>query len=346
MSAHPHHADAPHATGPVGLTEVVPGSPGWRGAVAWEESEGRHRAWRLLPDRAERAHSPELIRHATMAAGVHAAVRTDADEARLDVTYDHDLPARLDVRVDGELAQRVEVTAGEVTVRHPLPAGTHDVEVWLPQIGQCWVGPLALDGATTTAPLPAASTRWVTYGSSITHCSSAFGPSETWPALVARSLGWDLTCLGFGGQCHLDPIAWRTIAAQPVDVVSMCLGINVHGGASYSARTFGAHVSEFVEQVRLAHPRATLVVMSPIASPDREHAPSASGLTLSEIRDTVHAAVAVLQRDDPDLHLVDGLDVLGPDDVHLLHDRLHPDGDGYHLMGERLAARLGAAHRG
>lgn len=322
----------------------VPGDTAWRGAVAWEERAGRHRAWRLLPERAERAHSPELIRHATMAAGVHAALRTDATEVRLDLTYDHDLPSRLDVRVDGELAQRLEVTAGEVALRHRLPEGSHDVEVWLPQVGQCWVGPLVLDGATTTAPLRTPPTRWVTYGSSITHGSAAFGPSETWPAIVARTLGWDLTCLGFGGQCHLDPIAWRTIAAQPVDVVSLCLGINVHGSGSYSARTFGAHVSEFVEQVRLAHPEATLAVISPIASPDREHAPNTVGLTLSEVRDTVHAAVTLLQQQDPVLHLLDGRDVLGTDDVHLLHDGLHPDGDGYRLMGSRLADRLGAAH--
>ena len=26
---------------------------------------------------------------------------------------------------------------------------------------------------------------------------------------MARRLGWDLTCLGFSGECHLDPIAAR-----------------------------------------------------------------------------------------------------------------------------------------
>ncbi|ACQ78438.1 lipolytic protein G-D-S-L family [Beutenbergia cavernae DSM 12333] len=315
----------------------------WRGAVAWEERDGRARAWRLLPERAARAHAPELVRHATMAAGVRALVTTDASEARLELDFEHDADARLDVLLDGELYRRVEVTSGLTDLRVPLPDGEHDLAIWLPQVGQSWVGPLTLVGASTAAPTPPAAPRWTTYGSSITQCSAADGPSETWPAVAARALGWDLTCLGFGGQCHLDPIAASTIAAVPADVVSMCLGINIYGGATFSPRTFAAHASAFVERVRAAHPDATLVVITPIASPARETTPNAVDFTLEQMREDLRSVVDVLQAEgDANLHLVDGLSLLGLDEVHLLPDALHPDGEGYRLMGERVALAMGA----
>ena len=62
---------------------------------------------------------------------------------------------------------------------------------------------------------PAADDRplWVTYGSSITHCAWVAGPTDTWPSIAARRLDWRLTCLGFNGACHLDPLVARAMAA-------------------------------------------------------------------------------------------------------------------------------------
>ncbi len=61
-------------------------------------------------------------------------------------------------------------------------------------------------------------------------------------------------------------------------------------------------------------------------------------LTLRVIRDAladVHA-----RRDDPNLHLVDGLALYGEADAatHPLPDRLHPSPEAHHLIGERFAA--------
>ncbi|TDE88811.1 hypothetical protein EXU48_22240 [Occultella glacieicola] len=310
----------------------------WRGAVDWAAEDGLWQPWRLLPAQADRAHAPDLIRVARMAAGVRAQVRTDAGE--LVLPFEHaDGEGRIDLIVDGELTRRVDVAEGVAEVRLPLPAGVHDVELWLPQSGNTRVGDLGLVGANVaeaTAPRP----RWTTYGSSISQCGAAFGPSETWPALVARRLGWDLTCLGFSGQCHLDPIAARTIAAVPADVISLCLGINIMGGATFGPRSFAAHISGFVEQVRAAHPDVPILVMTPIVSPPRERTPNAVGLTLELMRTAIAEVVAMLATDDPNLHLLDGTTIIGTEDVHLLPDDLHPDGEGYRLMAERIAPAL------
>jgi len=286
-----------------------------------------------------------------MPAGVRLQMRTDAEAVRLPIeNASPERAATADVLVDGELHSRTDITAGPSRLDVALPAGSHEVQIWLPQAALIRVGAAVVEGATTVQPVPA-GLRWTTYGSSITHCAQAHGPSQTWPALVARQWDWDLTCLGFSGQCHLDPIAARTIAATPADVVSLCLGINIYGNSSFNERSLAPQVAGFIDQVRDAHPGVPIVVITPIASPDREDTPNeagmrqggelhSEGLTLGQIRQTVAEVTAAAQVADPDLHLIDGLEVLGADEAHLMPDGLHPDGTGYELMATRLAPRL------
>ncbi|QOR70230.1 hypothetical protein IM660_16700 [Ruania alkalisoli] len=313
----------------------------WRGAIGWVPDGAWWRPWRLPPERADRAHADALLFPAQMAAGVRAQVRTDASSLRLPIAYDEsDSAWPLDVTVDGDLHQRIEVALGEQVLEVGLPDGEHDVVVWLPQKGRSAVGGVCLEGASAAEPM-GMKPRWTTYGSSITQCSAAAGPSETWPAIVADRLGWDLTCLGFGGQCHLDPIAEHAIAQTPADVISLCLGINIHGQGSFTARSFAPQISGFVERVREAHPQARLAVMTPIGSPDREESPSTGGLTLVQMREAIGEVVAALNAHAAEITLIDGLSILGLDEADLLHDRLHPGPEGYRLMGERLTAALG-----
>ncbi|MGF6823803.1 hypothetical protein M2317_002723 [Microbacterium sp. ZKA21] len=310
----------------------------WRGAVGWEEHDGAVRSWRLLPELVDRAFAPDLITNARQSVGVRLDVDTDAESIALDGDLLLDIPrdARIDVLVDGELHRRIDLAAGPFTLEVPLPTGAHRVQAWLPQVGETWIRSVQLSGPA--APASPASTRWTTYGSSISQCNAASGPSETWPAIVARALDWDLTCLGFGGQCHLDPVSTRTIAAVPADIVSLCLGINVMGNASMSPRAFAPHVAGLIDQVRAAHPSATIAVITPIVAPGLESSPNAVGATLEGMRDALAEVVAGTE--DGRLHLIDGPSVLGFDDAHLLSDGVHPDAAGYRLMGERLTTGL------
>jgi hypothetical protein len=285
-----------------------------------------------------RAFAPDLVTNARQSVGVRLDIDTDAESVTLDGDLLLDIPrdSRIDVLVDGELHRRIDLVSGPFTVVVPLPTGAHRVQVWLPQVGETWIRSVQLSGSTVSATT--ASTRWTTYGSSISQCNAASGPSETWPALVARALDWDLTCLGFGGQCHLDPISTRTIAAVPADVISLCLGINVMGGASMSRRTFAPQVAGLIDQVRAAHPSAPIAVITPIVAPGLENTPNAVGTTLAGMRDAIAEVVA--GTDDDLLHLIDGPGILGFDETHLLSDGVHPDAAGYRLMGDRLTAAL------
>lgn len=315
----------------------------WSGCVEWEPDGDMWRPWRLPVDRLATAHAPELAFRARMAAGVHATLRTDATSLSLDVdvpVQDPDV-APLDVIVNGNLLTRKPLAAGVTTCEVSLPSGMKRVEVWLPQIGVVSVGALTLTGGSTAEAAQNGALRWITYGSSITQCAGVDGPSETWPALVARQHGWDLQCLGFSGQCHLDPVVAKTIAELPADLISLCLGINIYGGATFSERTLGGQVSSFIESVRDAHPEIPIVVISPIGCPDREDTPNAVGLTLSAIRKTVTDVTHTLQdRGDARLHVINGLEVLALDEAHLLPDGLHPGPEGYRLMASRLAPEL------
>ncbi|MBM2827335.1 MAG: family lipase [Dehalococcoidia bacterium] len=131
----------------------------------------------------------------------------------------------------------------------------------------------------------------------------------------------------------------------PADFISMCVGINIYGQGSLGPRTFGPAIIGFVQILRERHPDTPLAVMSPIYSPPRETTPNVVGFTLRAMREEVAEAVAALQAcGDHNIHYVDGLEVFGPELGHLLPDELHPNAEGYKIMGnnflEKVVARV------
>ncbi|HVX45341.1 MAG TPA: SGNH/GDSL hydrolase family protein, partial [Mycobacteriales bacterium] len=223
-----------------------------------------------------------------------------------------------------------------------IPEGEKVLELWLPQFGDFRLSELyvARDSQVWRPQRPARR-RLLAYGSSITHCRAAASPTRTWPALVARALDAELTCLGFGGQCHLDPMVARVIRDRPADLILTCLGINVYGNGSFNSRSFRPAVLGFLSTIRDGHPDDPIVVLSPIASPARENTVGGADLTLAEVRADVHGAVQILQdHGDRRLHVIDGRSLLGPEQADRLSDGLHPDAEGYELMARSLTASL------
>ncbi len=260
---------------------------------------------------------------ARMPAGVRLEFETTASAFawNLDTTGD------VDVVVDGELVSRsptVRVTS--------LAEGRKQVRIWLPQSHHVRLGDFHLTG--DLIPLPEGP-RWLTYGSSITQCRLAAGPSETWPALVATELGWSLRCLGFSGECHLDPAVARFIRDSEADVISLCVGVNIHGRATFSQRSLGPALDGFIRTIRDGHPHTPILLITPLHAPDREQQPNAVGLTLADVR-------AEITNAPHGLPVLDGRRVLGPADAHLLADGLHPNADGYRLIAKRLKPHLAA----
>lgn len=243
-----------------------------------------------------------------------------------------------------------------------LPAGRKPCELWLPHNAFVELRSLAIDdGAKLEPPDAESRTKWLHYGSSISHCMEAEEPGLTWPAVAARQAGVALQSLGFGGQCHLDPFVARTMRDADADVLSIKAGINVVNGDTMRERVFAPALHGFLDTIREGKPEVPILVISPIFCPAAETQPgptvlNAEGkfvtvggheelrvgcLTLTHIRKLM-AGVIARRREagDSHLHYLDGLSLFGEADAVDLPDDLHPNSAGYIRMGERFAPTL------
>jgi GDSL-like Lipase/Acylhydrolase family len=250
--------------------------------------------------------------------------------------------------------------AGPTTVRFDLREagpGTHIVELWLPaDVAVTFLDARVPDG-TVVRPANTHLPLWVHHGSSISQSSEAERPTMTWPAAVARAAKYSLLNLGIAGQCHLDQFMAREIRDIPASVISIEVGINIVNGDSMRERAFTSAFHGFLDTVRDGHPGTPILVMTPIICPPAETHPGPTplgpdlrvrtierpaalargALSLSRIRELTRLHVEQRRKEgDLNLHLVDGLTLLGADDVSLLPDLLHPDAAGYARLAERF----------
>jgi hypothetical protein len=245
-----------------------------------------------------------------------------------------------------------------------LAPGDRTVELWLPHNESVELLELRTDAGTE--PVVDDRPLWVHHGSSISHGSNAVGPTAIWPAVAARAAGVRLQNLGFGGSALLDPFVARAIRDLPADVISLKLGINVVNLDAMRLRAFVPALHGFLDTIRDGHPSTPLLLATPIFCGIHEDTPGPgsldpAGLAAGEVRfvatgtegDTALGRLTlgvirramgevVARRDDPALHLVDGLGLYGPTDAAELPlpDGLHPDTAAHERIGRRFGAVL------
>ncbi len=319
----------------------------FEGAIEIEHGEGYVKPWRLPFATRRLFPSPDdlLLARAENASGPRLRFATNA--TRLEIELGELSPVNpvckrdthhVDVTLDGELLASAPVKTGvDTAIVDGLPEGTKTLEVWLPQDSPAAIRRLAINDGGHLEAVADPRLKWVTYGSSLTHCVRAHSPARTWPAIVARRHGLNLTNLGFGGQCHLDPMIGMLIRDLPADYITLKLGINTISG-SLNARTFPAAVMGLVKIIREKHPETPIILISPIGYPPHETTPNRVDYTISQMREAIED---VWQRlvDAGDRHLgcVNGLDVFNLDLIaEHTEDQCHPSADGIELMADNF----------
>ncbi|NQX58130.1 SGNH/GDSL hydrolase family protein [Paenibacillus qinlingensis] len=312
----------------------------FRGAVSIETNEANFRPWRL-PHGQLNLFASKVVERAGETAGIRLACLTDSTSIELHVTRS-DQDRQFDIVIEEEFIGTKTLLAGDdICLFTNLPDRKKRVDIYFTQNAAVIVEALKVDVGTSAIPVPNDQPRWITYGSSITQCNTAESPAHTWPAIVARHNGWDLTCMGFAGQCHLEPMVARVIRDLPADVISLCLGINVMGGQTLNIRTFRSAVIGMVSIIREKHRHTPIFLFSPIYCPHRETDENVAGMNLVIMRKEIQEAVNILTAyGDSNLTYVDGLDIMGEGYVDYLPDHLHPNAEGYKIMAHHVLGKL------
>ena len=263
------------------------------------------------------------------------------------------------VRVDRRTGATEVLPAGPTTIRITGLPGRPDsrVEIWLPRNAVVKLGDVRIPAGCDAGPAPQSRPVWVHHGSSISHCLDAVRPTDAWPVVVARRAGVSLLDLGFAGECQLDQFTARAIRNAAVDAISLKLGVNVVERDTMRERAFVPALHGFLDTVRDGHPTTPLIVATPIYCPASETTPGPTvvgadgrarsvprsahlgegALTVERVRALI-TDVVVMRRaaGDDDLHLLDGLSLLGRAEAARLTDGTHPDAAGYRLVADRL----------
>lgn len=308
------------------------------GAISLEKRDGFIVPWRILYEEKDFYTPNQLNGTAEIPAGVRITFETNSPKIQVEFASSESELA-FDLVVDRELVTTIIVSPGDIFfVVDSLSTNTKLIEIYLSQQQKVALGNVYITNDADWNTYPSERKKWLSYGSSITQCREAESPSKTWPAITAAQLDLDLTCLGYSGQCHYEPMIARMIRDTPVDFISFCAGINIYGANSYNERTFQAIIIGFINIIREKQTTVPIVLSSPIYGAFREETPNLVGFTLVEMRQQVQEVVEIFRRNgDEYIFYVDGLDILGEDYAGLLPDDLHPNAEGYEKMGYNYA---------
>ena len=299
---------------------------------------------------------------ASCASGVRIRFRSDTGSLRLTATQrlvpgqeGAEQRGAYDLLVDGALFARGFGTGGATTALDGvltgdeafeiqfdgLPAADKLIELWLPQAATVVITGLSIDDGASLTLSADTRPRILFHGSSITHDMEAFGATAPWPAVASTLANLNHINLGWGGSCLLSGQAARIIRDTPADAVVLKLGINVHTDGQLKERNFTDAAHAMISIVREKKPTTPMVVISPIFSAARDADGANGGPSLQRMRELLLDVVRVrIATGDRAIRYLSGLDLFSAADAHLLPDDLHPNTEGYRLMGERFHAAL------
>lgn len=215
-------------------------------------------------------------------------------------------------------------------------AGFHDYEIVLPYGDSVdFLGVEVNAAARLEAPTARTAVRYVAYGDSVTHGFTASAVDKTYPYLVAQKMGWQLVNLGLGGRASnvSDAHVLKTLKA---DVISVLMGVNDWQGGGPVER-YRTNMMGFFDAIRAVQPSVPIYYLTSLWVPP-SWSPKSQVADLESYRKVAREIVAA--RKDPNLHLIEGLDLIDHDASLFDAVAVHPNDLGFAQMGERVAKQM------
>jgi hypothetical protein len=329
------------------------------GAVSVEEGEGWLRPWRL-PHTAQKLFPSTgtretIVNDSGMSSGVRLRFATNSRNVKLNfceltektTSFELSSPRKFDLRiVETGFCNTQEVTSEKTSAMFDnLPEGEKVIEIWMPHKGHSvQLSGVDVDDNASFSLNKNAGLKWITYGSSITHCYYSESPSMIWPSIVAREKNFNLRSLGFGAQCHLDPMVAKVIRDLPADFISLKIGINIYA-QSFSPRTYMSSIIGFIETLREKHIETPIAVISSVICPKYEgekDEKNIHGFTLEDMRLQTLEAVRLVQdcRKDENLYFFSGKELLENKPEYFCVDDLHPNAEGDKVIAKNFMEKV------
>ncbi|MEP6669479.1 MAG: GDSL-type esterase/lipase family protein [Chthoniobacter sp.] len=231
---------------------------------------------------------------------------------------------------------RREPETVEVPMAAGGAAGFHDYELVLPYGDSVDFQGLEVNPDARFEAIPARpAKRYLAYGDSITHGFTASAVDKSYAYLVAQKNGWQLVNLGLGGRASNVSDA-RVVASLKADVISVFIGVNDWQGGGPLER-YRLNMMGFLDALRATQPTVPIYYVTSLWVPPSWN-PKGQVAVLESYRQVAREIVAA--RKDPNLHLVEGPELIDHDIALFDATPVHPNDKGFAQMAERLAPQM------
>jgi lysophospholipase L1-like esterase len=236
--------------------------------------------------------------------------------------------------VDGVLVAhegKTDIIDDEGTMTFTIPAGTHLVEFYMPNLYSLRIKDMELIGATK-AETVRKKYRMLAFGDSITQGYDALFSSLSYANITADLLNATLVDQAIGGEVFNPGIIDGEINFEP-DFITVAYGTNDFSKSTREVMERDA--AEFYRRLREAFPNAKIFAMMPIWRKDTKDKVRVLG-TFEDAKAIVRAAAEA----QPNTVVID-CDGFVPHHSDFFSDlRLHPNDIGFMRMADRISAVL------
>jgi len=176
----------------------------------------------------------------------------------------------------------------------------------------------------------------LSYGTSITEGYNAGRADLQWNSLTARALGYDLVNLGSSGTAFCEKEMADYIAAQPWDLCTLEISVNMVGG--YTVEEFRKRATYLIDTVAKSHPKAPIFCISLFPWGVGEYCKSYKGIgeNAKAFRDALKEVCE--SSGHKNVHYVHGPDLLSFSGLWV--DMLHPSAQGMIEISQKLTPKI------